>query len=501
MSDSHRLLPRAHLPQGGAWPSLRRGGHAKPWPDCSRSSSIFAAARRWWSAPRRRPRARPPSSPPAARRSGWWPPVPGRRARRSSPFPAPASSARASDRRLLRGCALVLVADGGSAEGRRAVAAARRRGIPCSVIDDPLRASAHWPAVLRRGPLCVAVSTGGEAPALAGLLRARLEAAIGPEWGGLAALLAAHRERLRRRLPDPAARRRLAAALLEGELGQALRAGREDRAAALLEAALGGTAPEPRGSVALVGAGPGDPELLTLAALRELELAEVVLHDRLVPAPILALARPEAERIAVGRRCGEPPKQGGDAIARMIELARAGRRVLRLKGGDPLLFARATEELEALAAAGVPFRIVPGVTAALGCAAAAGIPLTRRGGARALLLASAHDPGSLETLPPPGAGLSLALYMGLRQAGAIAARLRALGWDAATPVAVVAAGTLPEQRVLLTELGRLEAALAAHPLPPPATLLVGAQAALAARFAWRGQPPVRDPVPALARAA
>jgi uroporphyrin-III C-methyltransferase/precorrin-2 dehydrogenase/sirohydrochlorin ferrochelatase len=241
--------------------------------------------------------------------------------------------------------------------------------------------------------------------------------------------------------------------------------------------------------VVFVGAGPGDPELLTLAALRELEEADVILHDRLVPTAILELARPEAERIAVGRRCGEPLRAEPTAIQRMIALARRGSRVVRLKGGDPMLFARAAEELAALEEARIPYRIVPGVTAALACAARAGVPLTWRGRARSVLFATAHDARSIAALGRLGRGRAdtLVIYMGRCRLRGLVETLIGAGWPAATPAVAVAGASLPGERVLLSSLAGLPDALSAPADAQPTTLIVGEVAALAARSARRSE--------------
>lgn len=391
---------------------------------------------------------------------------------------------------MLDGVAFVLAASGDPRLDRKAVGLANRRGIPVNVVDDARHSSAHWPAVLRRGPLTVALSSGGEVPALAAVLRGEIARRIGSDWGVLAELLASRRETLRTRLPALAARRRFVAALRRGAVGEALRAGRFERASQLLDEALAAAHVETMGVVVFVGAGPGDPALLTVAALRELEEADVILHDRLVPAAILELARPEAERIPVGRRCGEPAPIGPSSLKQMIDFARRGLRVVRLKGGDPMLFARAAEELAALRDAGVAYRIVPGVTAASACAAHAGVPLTWRARARAVLLVTAHDAESVAALRRLGRSTAdtLVVYMGLGRLGLIAERLIEAGWPAATPAAIIVAASLPEERVLLGTLSDLPQAVSAPHRGPPATLIVGEVAALAGRFAWRCEP-------------
>lgn len=410
------------------------------------------------------------------------------------------ASLRAS---MLAGVAFVLAASGERDLDRRAAALASRRGIPCNVVDDAILSSAHWPAVVRRGPLQVAVSSGGQAPALAALLRSELEAWLGPEWAVLGEWLSELNPRLRQWLPTAAARRRFLSGLLRGAVGAALRARRFEEAKLRLHEALAAREAPERGSVVLVGAGPGDPELLTVAALRELGEADAILYDRLVPPAILELARADAERIAVGRRCGEPARTATDAIAHMIELARRGLRVVRLKAGDPMLFARAAEELTALAESGIPYRIVPGVTAALAAAAHAAVPLTWRGRARSVLLATAHDAESLAALRRlrRGCADTLVIYMGLSRLEDLVRCLLRTGWQPATPAVIVAGASLPDETIRLATLDRLPLEAAAVPGGLPTTLIVGEVAALASRLSWRGQLPPSIPIGRMARRA
>jgi uroporphyrin-III C-methyltransferase len=260
----------------------------------------------------------------------------------------------------------------------------------------------------------------------------------------------------------------------------------------------------PPGSVALVGAGPGDPGLLTLHALRALEAAEVVLHDRLVGEGVLALAHPDARLVPVGKLPGGHGVRQEQIHELMLAHARAGRRVVRLKGGDPFVFGRGGEELEFLRAHGIPYRVVPGVTAALGCAAYAGIPLTHRDHAQSLRLATAHCRDSLDTLDWEALARprqTLALYMGVGTLEQVRDRLLAAGADPATPFALVENGTHSGQRVLTGTLDGLPATARAHAVASPALLILGQVAALAGRLHWFGGAPPGPPVPGVARAA
>ena len=389
---------------------------------------------------------------------------------------------------------LVIAATDDPAVNRAVAEAACARRIWTNVVDDAELATAQLPARVRRGPLQVAISSGGHAPMLARHLREQLERQLDDSWAALATLLADWRGRIRERLPETTARRRWFERLLAGPLHGLLRQGDAVAAGRLLDEALQGDEPATPGFVSLVGAGPGDPGLLTLRALRVLNEADVILHDRLVSAEVLALARRDAECIEVGKRVGGDHDATQQRIhARMIELARAGQRVLRLKGGDPFIFGRGGEELDALRAAGIRHEVVPGITAAVACAAHAGIPLTHRGLARSLHLLTARGrDGDAEhdwaALAQPGQ--TLAFYMGVAGIARVRERLLAHGLPAATPVALVENGSRPEQRVVAGTLVDLDRLAHAHDVQAPALLVVGEVAAFATRLHWFGRAPL-----------
>lgn len=252
-------------------------------------------------------------------------------------------------------------------------------------------------------------------------------------------------------------------------------------AAALL---AGGPRFEP-GHVWLVGAGPGDPALLTLAAVAALAAADVIVHDALVDPRILALARPEAAREFAGKRGGKPSAQQADITARLVDLARGGRRVLRLKGGDPFVFGRGGEEALALAAAGVPFRVVPGVTSGLAGLAGVRIPATMRTVNQAVILATGHagtGPGGLDWAALAATGQPIVLYMATASLGPIAAALIDGGLSPDTPAAIVADATLPGERVLVATLSTLADAVAAAGIAPPAVVAIGGIVAVRAEL-------------------
>jgi uroporphyrin-III C-methyltransferase/precorrin-2 dehydrogenase/sirohydrochlorin ferrochelatase len=390
---------------------------------------------------------------------------------------------------------LVFAATADAAVNAEVARAARAAGVPVNVADDGALSSFILPAIVDRSPLVIAISSGGAAPMLATALRARLERLLDPSWGRLAQWLERWRGRIRAARPLLAARRVLYERLIEGPVADALRAGREAEADRLLGEALGATEAAPRGFVSIVGAGPGDPELLTLRALRALERADVILADRLVGPEILARARREAEVVDVGKG----PR--GDGVSQaainrlLVHHARRGRRVVRLKGGDPFVFGRGGEEAEWLACQGIRFEVVPGITAALACAAYSGIPLTHREHAHSLHLVTAQqvDDG-VDWRPLARRGQTLAVYMGIAAAASVQERLLAARLAPATPVAIVENGTRSGQRVVVTELAALARSVAAHGIRSPAMLIVGKVAALATRLAWFGEPPVEAPL-------
>jgi len=362
-----------------------------------------------------------------------------------------------------------------------------------NIVDDAEQSSFHVPAVIDRSPVTVAISSGGHAPMLARLLRERLETLLDPVIGLLASLLGEMRGRIRERLPDIALRRRYYERLLVGPVQSLLRRGQRALAEASAERLLE-TFDVPRsGSVVLLGAGPGDPGLLTLRGLRALNEADVILHDRLVSHEVLALARRDAERIEVAKQAGHHHTTQTQIHALMLAHAAAGKRVVRLKGGDPFVFGRGGEELEFLRQHGIPYEVVPGITAALACAAYAGVPLTHRDHAQSVRFVTAHCRDSIDTLDWAALAQekqTLAVYMGTSELPMIQQRLVAHGRSVATPFALVENGSRPEQRVITGVLGNLAERAAAAEVRSPALLIVGEVAALANTLAWFGRPPL-----------
>jgi uroporphyrin-III C-methyltransferase/precorrin-2 dehydrogenase/sirohydrochlorin ferrochelatase len=326
-------------------------------------------------------------------------------------------------------------------------------------------------------------------------LRAEIETLVDGAWAGLITLAARWRARIRERFPDLQRRREFYDGLVDGPAMDALRQGRPLAAEAALARAVSqhaDSAQPAAGLVTLVGAGPGDPGLLTLNALRALQRADVILHDALVSDEILDLARRDALRIPVGKRAGGRQTGQAQIHALMLEHARAGRRVVRLKGGDPFIFGRGGEELEFLREHGLAYDVVPGITAATACAAYAGIPLTHRDHAQSVrfITAHCHDAGdSLDWAGLAREGQTLAMYMGARQAHTIQAQLIAHGRAPATPVAIVENGTRPDQRVLTGTLGGLVDLVGGLTPRAPALIVIGEVARYAGVLGWFGEQP------------
>lgn len=385
----------------------------------------------------------------------------------------------------LDGMTLVIAATDDAQVNARVAALASARGLLVNVVDTPALCSFIMPAVVDRSPVIAAVSSGGRAPVLTRLLRARLETLIPAAYGRLAELAGSVRGKVRERIADPVARRRFWDEALQGPVAELALSGQERRARQLLDRLLERGAAGGVGEVYLVGAGPGDPDLLTFRALRLLQQADVVVHDRLVAPEILDMARREAERIDAGKRASQHTLPQEDINALLVRLAREGKRVLRLKGGDPFLFGRGGEEIATLAAEGIPFQVVPGVTAASGCAAYAGIPLTHRDHAQLCVFVTGHLKDGSVDLPWPqlvALGGTLVIYMGLGALAEICAALIAHGKDPATPAAVVAEGTTLRQQVVTAPLGELAAA--AQGLPGPALIIVGGVVGLHETLSW-----------------
>ena len=399
------------------------------------------------------------------------------------------------DAAQIAGQRLVVAATDDPAVNATVAAAAESQGIWVNVVDDAEHSSCIVPAIVDRSPLIIAVSSGGTAPMLARAVRAQIELAFDASIGRLAQLLAAWRDRIRQRIPSPEARRAFYEDALQGPVQDAVRRDRLVEAEQALEdtlerAAQPAKATARRGQVSLVGAGPGDAGLLTLHGYRALQRADVILHDRLVSAEVLALARRDALLIEVGKQARRPSVAQEQIHALMIEHALAGRSVVRLKGGDPFIFGRGGEELEALRARGIDFEVIPGISAAIAGAAYAGIPLTHRDHADGLRLVAAQrrdGTAGIDYRHWAGSRDTLACYMGLAQLAELSAQLIVHGRDAATPVALIENASRRSQRVVTGRLDQLDALARQHGLQSPTVVIIGAVAALADDLHWFGQ--------------
>lgn len=366
--------------------------------------------------------------------------------------------------------------------GESVAARALAAGVPINVMDDPARSSFIVPAIVDRGDVVAAIGTGGASPVVARRVRERIEAVLPARIGDLAAMIGRWRKTIHDHIPDLPLRRRFWERVIDGSIGEAVLAGRADEAESSLKAIVdpsvyaGASVPgDIEGRVTLVGAGPGDPDLLTVKALRALQDADVIFYDELITPEILDRARRDAVRVPVGRRVGKPGI-GQDAINRLlIDAARSGRRAVRLKGGDPFIFGRGGEEAEALREAGVACSVIPGITAALGAAAESGVPLTYRHEAlRVTFLTAhkAHDASNVDWSALTDRQMTVVVYMGITAAPAIRDGLLAAGRSPQTPVGVFARATRPDAKTVVGMLDHLPA-LVRDVEGGPAILVIG----------------------------
>ncbi|MGY8626569.1 siroheme synthase CysG [Chromobacterium violaceum] len=382
---------------------------------------------------------------------------------------------------LLDGMRLAVAATD-DAEVNRAVAAdAEARGILVNVVDDAEASRYISPAIIDRSPLMVAVASGGSVPVLARSIRARLESLIPAGYGRLARFGSSFRDAVKARFPDVDARRRFWETVLEGPLADAVMNGDEAAARAEMEKRIAA------GAVYLVGAGPGNPDLLTFRALRLMQQADVVLYDKLVAPELLELVRRDAERVYVGKARANHALPQDDINQLLVDLARQGKRVLRLKGGDPFTFGRGGEEIATLAEHGIAFEVVPGITSASGAAAYAGIPLTHRDYAQSVTFVTGHkQDGSIDldwqALTRPQQ--TVVVYMGVSTAAELCQAFVDNGRAASTPAAAVEWATTERQRTVCGTLAALPGLMASHGIASPALIIVGEVVELADKLSW-----------------
>jgi uroporphyrin-III C-methyltransferase/precorrin-2 dehydrogenase/sirohydrochlorin ferrochelatase len=384
--------------------------------------------------------------------------------------------------------ALVIAATDDVATNTRVSQDAQARHIPVNVVDNPALCSVILPSIIDRSPLMIAIGSGGQSPVLVRQLRARLESTIPMALGRLAALVGGLRERVAQRFSDIDERRRFWERVLDGPIAELVLAGKEVRAEQeLLRQLADNSPPSNVGEVYLVGAGPGDPDLLTFKALRLMQKADVVLYDRLVAPEIVDLTRRDAERIYVGKARAAHAVPQGDINQLLVDLARQGKKVLRLKGGDPFIFGRGGEEIETLAQQGIPFQVVPGITAASGCAAYAGIPLTHRDYAQSVRFVTGHLKNGTTDLPWAElvhGNQTVVFYMGLVGLPEICAQMVAHGRAPSTPIALIEKGTTRQQRVIIGTLQDLPGQVAGADIKAPTLIIVGEVVQLHAQLAW-----------------
>ena len=387
---------------------------------------------------------------------------------------------------------LVIAATDDMAVNAAVSEAARACNIPVNVVDKPALCSFIFQAIIDRSPVIVAVSSGGASPVLARLLRTRLEAAIPPTYGRLARLAEQFRRRAKEAIADPGLRRRFWETALQGPIADLVFAGRDPEAATEMEkamrAATAGPGTSRLGMVYLVGAGPGDPDLLTLRALRLMQEADVVVYDRLVSPEILDLVRRDAEKIYAGKQRSLHALPQGEINRLLADLALQGKRVVRLKGGDPFIFGRGGEEIETLMERGIAFQVVPGITAASGCAAYAGIPLTHREHAQVCTFLTGHlkegrviDLDWEQWVRP---NQTLVFYMGLQGLAEICAELIRHGSPPDLPAALIQQGTTRQQKVLAGTLASLPDIVSRSEVRAPTLLIIGQVVTLRNNLAW-----------------
>ena len=387
----------------------------------------------------------------------------------------------------LDGVALVIAATNDRNVNRQVSELARARNIPVNVVDDPELCSFIMPAILDRSPLMVAFSSGGASPVLTRMMRGKLEAMIPQNYSRLAAFAERFRELVKQRVTNPAKRRIFWENALEGVVAEKVLTGDESSAETMLQQMLANQDNIRRGEVYLVGAGPGDPDLLTFRALRLMQKADVVVYDNLVSKPILEMTWRDATRIYAGKKRADHAMPQEEINELLVRLAKQGKRVLRLKGGDPFIFGRGGEEIETLAEHGVPFQVVPGITAASGVSAYAGIPLTHRDHAQSCIFVTGHlKDGSMnldwDALARPKQ--TIVVYMGLLGIEMLCSELIAHGLPAGTPAAIVQQGTTQNQRVVTGTLATLPGITQLEKLHAPTLIIVGEVVTLRKKLAW-----------------
>jgi len=388
----------------------------------------------------------------------------------------------------IQGYRLITAATDDAVVNRQVSELAQAINVPVNVVDQPELCSFITPSIIDRDPVTIAISTGGGAPVLARMLRSKLEAFIPASYGHLAASMQSMRDKVKQSFAEENERRAFWESIVQGPIAELFFSGKVKQAQAELEAEIDQYKPSEIGDVSLIGAGPGDPDLLTFRALRLMQQCDVVLHDRLVSDEILNLCRRDADRIYVGKRRSDHavPQEGINQL--LVDLALEGKRVVRLKGGDPFIFGRGGEEIEELSEARIPFQIVPGITSASGCATYAGIPLTHRDYAQSVTFVAGHlkdgyaDLNWRHLATPQQ---TLVIYMGLVGLPTICERLVEEGVSPQMPIALIEKGTLPDQRVLVSTLKDMPELVAKRKVRAPTLIIIGEVVSLRDHLAWR----------------
>jgi len=383
---------------------------------------------------------------------------------------------------------LITAATNDATVNQRVSELAQVRNIPVNVVDQPDLCSFITPSIVDRSPVLIAISTGGDAPVLARMLRSKLEAFIPASYGRLAATMGRYREQIKAALPDEKTRRRFWERVVQGPIAEQFFSGRAAQAEQALQQEIENTEESPaNGEVWLIGAGPGDPDLLTFRALRLMQQADVVLYDRLVSDEILGLTRRDADRLYVGKRRSDHSVPQGKINQLLVDLAKQGKRVVRLKGGDPFIFGRGGEEIELLAESGIPFQVVPGITAASGCATYAGIPLTHRDHAQSCLFVTGHLKNGTVDLDWPllaTPNQTVVVYMGLVGLPTICEQLIKHGVSPDMPIALVEQGTTQKQRVFAATLDTLVDHISDQKVHAPTLIIIGSVVNLCDKLSW-----------------
>ncbi|WP_435188233.1 siroheme synthase CysG [Pseudothioglobus sp. nBUS_23] len=367
---------------------------------------------------------------------------------------------------------------------------AKKARIPVNVVDSPELSSFIMPSIVDRSPVIIAVSSAGRAPVLVRIIRAKLETVIPSAYGVLAEIAGEFRQKVKDRFSKIKDRRAFWESIFSGVIAEKVFSGRINEAKDDIDKQLKRASEIELGEVYLVGAGPGDPDLLTFKALRLIQQADVVLYDRLVSKGVMELVRRDSELIYVGKKGGsQESTRQIDINDQLVELAKSGKRVCRLKGGDPFIFGRGGEEIESLSEHGIPFQVVPGITAASGCSSYAGIPLTHRDYSQSCRFVTAHLKNGTTNLPWDEFVIdqqTIVFYMALSGANYICQKLMEHGMDKDMPIAIIEKGTMPEQKVYISSLTKLPDLLATEDIHAPTLMIVGEVVRLNEKLNWYG---------------